>query len=463
MARENSKQTKEAPSAVIAAKELLLVSRFYREMTAEITPARTPSSVTPANLESLEKLLMERSSAPSMEAAVKELRRCLSLLDASITPFLLRIHIERRIPIAVETASALLRYFLTKPPIEDADRDKLDYLATLLFSAETDHPLELGAGAGENEVWLKLFSGLRWDALAMEQQDLLAQLGALIPRLEQYTDFEELVNSKVVHQARSIKKSLSSFLTYPEVIKQMVKFNLAFRKRFEELFREETERVRLVTRESIQDGARLKAYFAAQMGLDKPQGTVTPGSLTTAAAGDGTAAGGAVEELKERPELEKYQRKFTRPLEEMQLKALTTRIREYFAGLRTTPAVAVLVPLTHASFAVSPWEVEAFMSGQEADEATRSLYGAIQQAVVLRGRLEEELALYREKRETRYLWKPHFDSLSYAVGNASGWLVQMEQILRHYKGDGRGQLRSKLARTALELIQMLQEVGQSVK
>ena len=469
MAHQTNKKTKGAPPTTLAAEELIRVSRFYREMAAETFPSRVAGSDASADLEHLEKVLMEQSSPAAAEEAFKQMRRCLTLLDSSITPFLLRVHIERRVPIAVETVRALLRYFLTKPPFEDADRDKLDYLATLLFSTETDRPLQpsagpdhIGAGAPGDEAWLSLFAGLRWHALAAEQEDRLTQLAALIPRIEQYTDFEELVNSKVVHQARSIKKSLSSYLAHPEVVKQMVQFNLVFRKRFEELFRAETDRMRLVTRQNIQDAVRLKVFFAGQAGMETPESPATPGQPAPATAAVSPAQEGPVGKLKERPELEKYQRKFTRPLEEMQLKSLTTRIREYFAEVRMPVEAAMLVPLAHASFAVSPWEVEAFMPQLEATQATRALYEAIQQAVVIRGRLEEELTLYREKRETRYLWKPHFDSLGYAVASAASLLVQLQKTLANSASNGQVPQRSKLARSASDLIQTLEEVDRSL-
>src|SRR3970040_1757093 len=95
-----------------------------------------------------------------------------------------------------------------------------------------------------------------------------------------------------------------------------------------------------------------------------------------------------------------------------------------------------------------PGRVKPFMPQWEAPQATRALYEAIQQAVVIRGRLEEELPRYREKRETRYLWKPHFDSLGYAVASAASLLVQLQKTLANSASNGQVPQRSKLARSA---------------
>lgn len=452
MNRLKDNQDPKAPSQCSSSEELIRVSRFYRELAAETVPSRTEGSSVSSDLERLEKILAEQPSSPAAEDASRQIRRCLALLDSSITPFLLRIHIERHTPVALETVSALFRYFLTKPPAEDADRDKLDYLATLLFSSETDHPLPMRADAPEDEVWLSLFAGLHWDKLAPEQEELLDQMAGLIPRLQLYSDFEDLVNSKVVYQARNMKKSLSPALPHPEVVTHMVQFNLAFRRRFEELFREETERVRAVTRQQIRDAADLKAYFAAEAGVAAPESPSAPAALV------GSLEKEMAGELKERPELEKYQRRFTRPLEELQLKTLTSRLRESFSRTRVPPEAVVFVPLTHASFAVSPWEVEAFMPQPAAGEPSRALHAVTQRAVVLRARLEEELTLYREKRETRYLWKPHLDSLAYAVGSASDLLAEMREALADSAAKGVSQQRSQVARSALDLIHTLEEV-----
>ncbi|HEX6881403.1 MAG TPA: hypothetical protein VF135_13620, partial [Terriglobales bacterium] len=101
-------------------------------------------------------------------------------------------------------------------------------------------------------------------------------------------------------------------------------------------------------------------------------------------------------------------------LEEAKLKGMTDTIRNFVRA--ADPKSAHIVPVRFGNLILTPQETDAFRADYTQEKSFRADYVNVLVSIVsLIGRMGVELADFKAKRTSAYLWKPHADSLSNLV------------------------------------------------
>jgi len=147
------------------------------------------------------------------------------------------------------------------------------------------------------------------------------------------------------------------------------------------------------------------------------------------------------------------------PQKEGELRGIITRLARFVEKLPPDQAKAerVAFPLREAQLELASWEREAFVSAMAgtAPESVR----AIQYALGIIAWVEEELVRYQKTRGDRYLWKTHFDLLSYAVVRAGELLKSIRGLIREGAPREEAAWFMPLLQTALRLATTLNHVA----
>ncbi|MFQ5663122.1 MAG: hypothetical protein ACE5HL_04760 [Terriglobia bacterium] len=397
-------------------------------------------------------------------AALQAVRPWLAEGDLGISPFLLRRFLETH-PADRSSQHALIRYFLTKQPHTESDRDKLDYLLSSYFgggSAEPaapplPHPEEL------RRALKGLFAGVGWKPLSPAVEIMLHELESLVARIDDFTDFNQLVEGRLVERVRGFKSSLGEEFYHPQLLSAVIRFNVNFRRHFETLFHRQLDVVRQETRRRFEEvWEQVRAIEDAYERLCLPEAqralrAVLPGEEAPTEAGSGR--GRPLEAVGERPAIDRLVRRGQPAEKESELPAIVHRIARFLEKLspEQLKAEKAVFPLHEAKLELAAWEREAFRAAAmaAAPESTRT----IQYALAVVAWLEEEMARYQETRADRYLWKTHFDHLSYAVERSVELLKAVRGLLREGASEGEAAWFESLVRTALRLATALNRVA----
>ena len=219
------------------AAQLERVARLSEAMLAELMKSTPP----PVNLEQVRHFLRsakdllkhgEQDTAQELmqkaEEALHAVRQWLAVGDLGISPFLLRNHLEKN-RLNGELQRALILYFLRKQPHAENDRDKLDYLLSAYFLAAEPAPEKIATMVAE------FFAELPPRELQPAAQMMLHELQSLAARIQDFTDFDQLVHARIVERARALKINLGEGFYDPDALPTIIRFNLAFRGHFEKL------------------------------------------------------------------------------------------------------------------------------------------------------------------------------------------------------------------------------------
>lgn len=355
------------------------------------------------------------------EAGIQSLRQWLALADLAISPFVLRSYLERNPP-DTELHKALIRYFLEKSPHAESDRDKLDYLLTAHFTVvrETDivarfeSPAELAGAIAE------LFRRPVTGEMPSPVQMMLHELESLMVLVTEFQDFDQLVAARMVERARALKANLGENFYDPKVLPTIIRFNITFRRHFEQLIRKQIEQVKAQTGALIEAVRQIfPAIETAFQALATSPGTrIGAGTPEPAGEAGSQRFGRPLELADERQPIDQLSRRAADPQKESELRGIIKRIGRHIAGLKPAEAAASRIPfpLRHTSIELYEWEREAFAPAAEGQAPTSAR--TVQFSLGLIAWMEEEYALYEKTRGDRYQWKPHFDLLSYAVERA---------------------------------------------
>lgn len=370
-----------------------------------------------------EKLLEQSRSA------LAHARQLLAVSDLGVSPFALRTYVEKH-PLQPDLHRSLIRYFLTKQPHAENDRDKLDYLLTAYFLAHDpgEAPEAFERACGE------LFAGVEPGPLRPSDEVMRHELESLIARVTDFGDFDQLVQARMVERVRALKANLGESFYNPRILPTLVRFNLLFRRRFDRLFDDQIGGVRREMRRRLEEAwALIREIEEAYESLTFPEGGERLGGpIIPEAGGAGARIGRPHEAMDERPPIDRL----VRPGEtgvrekESELRGIMGRLARFVEKMPREQMAEerVVFPLRHAQLELVRWEREAFVptSAAAAPESAR----AVQTALGIVAWMEEELAQYHQNREQHYLWKPHFDALSHAVVRAVEVLQGIRQLLR---------------------------------
>ncbi|MEE9234467.1 MAG: hypothetical protein V3U28_03390, partial [Candidatus Acidoferrales bacterium] len=169
--------------------------------------------------------------------------------------------------------------------------------------------------------------------------------------------------------------------------------------------------------------------------------------------------GRPLEALHERPPIDRLLRRGQEPQKENELRGIITRLGRFLEKLPPQQAKAekVVFPLRETKIELAPWEREAFRpaAAGTAPESVR----AIQTALGVIAWMEEELARYKRTRDDRYLWKTHFDLLSYAVIRAVDLLKSIRGLVHEHAPAGEAAWFGPLLQTSLRLATALNKIA----
>lgn len=404
--------------------------------------------------QSAEKLLGEA------EAALRALRQWLAVTDLAISAFNLRTHLEKHPP-ERDLQQALIHYYLDKKPHVESDRDKLDFLLTDYFVADQG-----GLPPEPQKLHTALEGLLRGEAekpLGSSSEVMAHELESLIARVEDFSDFDQLVQARMVERVRAIKANLGEEFYHPHVLATVIRFNVSFRSHFETLFHQQLTTMREETRAILREAEELvRLVETAYRARIQQEGQTTARSApveTAAQIEPPSPMGRPLEVVDERPPIDRLARVVQEAPRERELKGIVSRLTRFIEKLPAEKAAAdkIEVTLRAGKIELEAWEREAFSSAatRAAPESTRT----IQYALGVIAWMEEELARYQQTQQHRYLWKTHLDLLSYAANRGLGLLGTILEHERSQASEPELAWLEHLLRTAHRLGVMLHRVA----
>jgi hypothetical protein len=386
-------------------------------------------------------------------SALDSLRQWINLLDLAITPVMVRDALKAAPDRGV--ACALLQHYAWKGSLADTDRDKTDFVVTYLFRkpplsgdwSEQDGPSqEAEAPPGKFELALKeIVSSGENLTLAPEHRQLAREFFFLRQEVDDFRHFDELMDSGIMQRVRDIKESFGASFYHPHVLANIASYNAVFGQRVDTLFHDAIREIKEFAEKVLREGGSIMtrvhgdvtvkqladlqeskilgteyqrsieyfyrlARYRKAVDLRKGNGESTQKLAQQIAAGraPGTPPepGGALS-----PSATAH----SDGLEDNKLQAMEESIRNFIraAGPKTTVPV---VPLRHGSLGLLAAETEAFRVEYVFEKSFRAdVARSLVRSVSLIGRMLTELADYRSKQQSAYLWKPHADSLAYLL------------------------------------------------
>jgi hypothetical protein len=383
--------------------------------------------------------------------------RWLNLLDLAITAPMMRDALREQTSPA--TVGSLLRYYIAKQTRTDTDRDKTDFIVTSLFRSPDPPDLWDARGmffsGGKTytcfEPALLTMLGLPpAPELPIEHQQLIREFDHLAEEVDDYRHFDALIDSGVMQRIRDVKQSFGASFFHPRVLSMVAAYNVFFGVRFDRLFHEATQQIKEFAHKVQSEGGSIMTrvdgdvivkqladvkeekilkndYGKAQddfrqlsrfkKAVDHRRG-VKESSMAASASAPATRRPPAI--MPPSPlELNGLDTSSPAPaetspsvsLEEAKLKSMTETIRNFVRA--ADPKSAQVVPVQFGNLSLTPPETDAFRADYSHEKSFRADYVNVLVAIVsLIGRMGAELADFKAKRSSAYLWKPHADSLS---------------------------------------------------
>ncbi len=422
------------------------VHGFYTRLLEEILgyPVPAPAAV---------------HSPPEQTAeAAENLQRWLSLLDLAISPPMVRDALKETT--SRPTAEALLRCFARKGSLLDVDRDKTDFVVTFLYrriipperqapsvdleEAEREKPSEF-----EQEI-AKVLGEPSAPPLPEAHRQLVREFPFIRQEVDDFRHFDQLMDSGLIQRVREIKERFAGSFYHPRVLAACAEYNVAFGRRFDELFRAATKRIKLfadnlqehggsiltrvdgdVTVKNLADVEESKIlhteYGRAQEHLrriykfKKAVDTRSQGRFAGPAPLPPAATPQAGEAIPEPPPVlpptPTASFLMSAPVEESKLRAMRDSIQSFVRA--ADPKSANVVPLKKENLVLSAAEVEAFRASYIGEKSFRGDFAeTLCQVIAAHACITTELLELRAKSKSAYLWKPHADSLAFLVARA---------------------------------------------
>ena len=360
-----------------------------------------------AVLDSLE----EKSPAKDSQSVQSPAEQWLELLDLAITPHMLRSYINER---GAEDAAlrALIRFLAGKKSHSQADRDKVDWLATHLFKLREEQKRRPG-GWPKTDV-LEILEGFDFPMLSRYAEDLLMEMPALLDEVKFFENFSQITDSRIIQRARDLKNQFGDEFFHPDVLAALVNYNMFFGKKFNALIQDTMQQVH----EFAQSG-REAGQPSTQQILDSDYRLTGDALREIGEIGRRELVGGAPGpggNLARQAMTPEQQLKQLGVDVEQEALYLRNRTEELTMRLRSNPNMNS-VPNSFAPLMLSEWEASAFRTlFPESEQSFRADFArALCRAITLIYRIYEEIPQYMEKKGTEYLWKRHYDSLVYLL------------------------------------------------
>jgi hypothetical protein len=439
------------------------------------------------------------------------LRRWLGLLDLAIPAVSIRDAVKG--DLALETTEALMRYFIDKHSLAEADRDKADCVATSLFRTFTKNTPPIGdvhdrtfqimqlAHSYEDEITRVLGDAAILD-LPPQHRQLVGEFEFLHQEIEDFKHFDQVMDTGIVQRVRDIKQSFGDSFYHPKVLANVAVYNAYFGKRFDDLFRATTEQLKAFAARVQDKGASIMSkvegditvkhladvqeehvmnqeYGKAQENFRKistfkkvidKRGGGKPVSAFAAAASHVpqqapapalSAHHGAAHAAHTGAAAPAAPPKSLNPVEESKINAQLDAIRSF---VRVAERSCHVVPLTRGNLSITPQEADALRADHAHEKSFRADYAnAMSILAAIMARLIVEEVEFREKGSSAYLWKPHADAITYLVHRSQEAFAQVNQMIELCEKRGLKDKAEAIKASALKLRVALQQTAATLK
>lgn len=330
----------------------------------------------------------------------------------------------------------------------------------------------------------RILEGVARPGLEGQHAQLLKEFEYLHPEVEDFRSFEQLMESGIIQRVRHLKDSFGAAFYRPEVLAHAAVYNVVFGRKFDELFHLAAEQIRSFAEKLQSEGAsilskveddvtvkhlteieggrilnaeygtakeELRKVAKAKRAIDRRRGTrpavvaaSAPAAVETrafaasasvgavagasAAFGDGELITGAAMAMEFTPQAVQP----VRPVGVSAEQGKFTLLREQIRGLvrASESRVSTVVPLQKGTLVLSAAEAEAFRPDFGNEKSFRVDYAnALCELVTAYARFMVELAEFRAKDKSEYLWKPHADSLAFLLKMVPDIEKQMLSVL----------------------------------
>ncbi len=438
--------------------ELATVHGFYVQLLERTTGHTVP---------------LPRQPAPGDRVAhsIAVLRNWVDILDMAISPVTLRDSLKEQ---AGNTIEALLRYYVLKSSRRNTDRDKADFVATYLYrhpaewrkrsiTAFTESPdaaaLFLAKVMDFEGELAEVLSGAEVPNLPQEHQQVLREFEFLYQEVEDLRHFDALMDSGILQRVREMKAAFGASFYHPRVLAHVAVYNTFFGQHFDKLFAQAAAQIKSFAAKAQEEGGSI---------LSRVEGDVTVKNLAEVEEQKILKAeyGTAQEQFRQVSKFKKAvdKRRSGRPAQAPAAMAAPVAVAVAAAAPASAPPAVVqpstgavsveqskvrtvlesirnfvlaaergadhIVPLRGGNVVLTPAEVEAYRSNYGRERSFRADQAAFyMEAVALHARMTTEMAEYRAKRNSAYLWKPHADSLTYLLTASSLCLENGKALL----------------------------------
>ena len=431
--------------------------------------------------------------------SIEVLRRWLALLDMAITPPMVRDGLKEAT--TLETAEALLRYYITKTSRADNDRDKADFVVTYLYRMTSASM----AGSGEEgtlrfeRAIRKVLTDYQVPEMPPEHRHLVAEFEFIQQEVEDFRHFDDLMDAGMVQRVREIKQSLHESFYHPKALATVAAYNVFFGNRFDELFRSAAKQIKAYAARMQEEGGSALArvdgdvtvkhledigeeqsalkleYGKAQdhfrkisrfkKAVDKRAGRGTAAAAVAAVpaavgAGVGSQAHARAEEAA--PARPSHPAAAPSRAEESKIDTTAETIRNF--NRTAAKGGSVIVAMPHGNVVLSPAESEAFKGEFRDEKSFRADYAnCMVRMVAIQARMAAELKDYQGKRSSAYLWKPHADALTYLLSAANKEVENAGRLAGLAKDRGLGEKAAAIRASAEKLRSQTQQIAATLQ
>ena len=461
--------------------------------------------------------LPKEADSPSREGSqlansIKVLRHWLAVLDMAVAPITIRDALKANLPI--ETAEALIRYFLEKTSHREADRDKADFMATYLFrnspfgkqvapDSADRYVYIMETAAGFERELFRILGDAKIPPLREEHAQLAKEFEFLHQEVEDFRTFDALMDSGIVQRVRDIKQSFAESFYHPRIISQVAVYNAVFGQRFDDLLHATTEQLKTFAEKVQGEGASImskvegdvtvkhiadiqedhiktqeygkaQAHFhkiskfkkvvdskghrggrpaAAAAAAPIPPKVPFSSSPTLHAAGAKPSGPGTVHSAYGAPGMNE--------VEEGKVRNQLDVIRNF---VRVADKSCFVVPLTKGSLGITAAEAEALRADYGTEKSFRADFASVMCYIVaVMARLTVESHEFREKQGSSHLWKTHADSMTYFLNSANRIYERANGMMETAKQRGLEEKANALLSTVTKLKTELQRTATTLQ
>ncbi|MCZ6751334.1 MAG: hypothetical protein O7E51_05830 [Acidobacteria bacterium] len=367
--------------------------------------------------EQVQEVLNKTDSTSPSQPVSEPGQQWLGLLDMAVQPQPLRSYLKEH-DVGEPALQAMIRFLVAKKSHSQADRDKVDWLVTHLFKVREEQSNNLTG-------WVKsamedILKGIDFSPLSADAQASMAEIPALLDEVRYFESFSQITDSRIIQRGRELKNQFGEEFFHPDVLTPIVNYNLLFGKIFHAMLQETMQKVHNLTRSqpdsNTPDAAELlRSDYRSTADAFRQLTELGREQESKKTAANARADSAQTDPGKSADEWER-QMKNVGVDPAIQAVHLRNRMQELTVRLRAKQTVTS-IPMFGRPLALNDWESSAFRTEYAESEQTFRVEFAhsLCHTISIISRVQEELNSYREKKNTEYLWKKHYDALLYLL------------------------------------------------